>query len=209
MSDRSYLEQTFPYSLSALDEKDFNNQANNAIGNQLKSIVPPKSPTIGQQWCEVDENGLLVEEWFWNGVYWLSTQIYTSTIQLNHQRSFTYCFQVDLSENIFILNTFFTFRTFNPHTTDRYNYYYANLIIFRQGNVNSGAIYGYNSGSIEYLNTSSYDTKNTYREIDEINMHIDAQAIKLASAGVEFITLGGAGLVLGSGQLNYRKAKAL
>jgi hypothetical protein len=34
----------------------------------------PTNPNPGDYWDQIDENNLLVDEWFWNGVYWLSRQ---------------------------------------------------------------------------------------------------------------------------------------
>lgn len=34
--------------------------------------IKPENPSLGDYWDEIDASNLLIAEWFWNGVYWLS-----------------------------------------------------------------------------------------------------------------------------------------
>ncbi|MEA5625328.1 hypothetical protein [Nostoc sp. UHCC 0251] len=42
----------------------------------------PSSPTRGQTWRERDSNNDIVEDWFWNGTYWLSIQIHSHFVEV-------------------------------------------------------------------------------------------------------------------------------
>ena len=41
-----------------------------AVGN-----APPSAPSVGALWSEVTQSGF-VQNWFWNGTYWLSQQLF-------------------------------------------------------------------------------------------------------------------------------------
>jgi hypothetical protein len=45
----------------------------------IRQQAQPSSPTTGQRWDELDGSGNLVEQWFWNGTYWLSRTIYSAS----------------------------------------------------------------------------------------------------------------------------------
>lgn len=43
---------------------------------RTRGIGVPANPAVGDIREEVDANNIRIQEWFWNGTYWLSTQDY-------------------------------------------------------------------------------------------------------------------------------------
>jgi hypothetical protein len=54
------------------------------------STTPSINPIRGYFWSEIDSNGDLVQDWFWNGTYWLSTFPYFHPISASSVASATF-----------------------------------------------------------------------------------------------------------------------
>lgn len=45
--------------------------------NHYRGVAPyPVTPAVGDTWEELDATGNWIQNWFWNGAYWLSQQVY-------------------------------------------------------------------------------------------------------------------------------------
>lgn len=49
-----------------------------------RATTPPTNPTVGDTWDELDASGILVMQWFWNGLNWLSVQPYEHRVETNN-----------------------------------------------------------------------------------------------------------------------------
>lgn len=99
------------------------------------SSTPPLNPIRGYFWTEIDGNSDLVQEWFWNGNYWLSTQTFeyqfvntsfsASAATVNRNKIDTaYSLWFVRSFGTFLLSTlndssnYWTFNLFSPPVSD-------------------------------------------------------------------------------------------
>ncbi|MBE9193257.1 hypothetical protein IQ230_23505 [Gloeocapsopsis crepidinum LEGE 06123] len=77
----------------------------------------PTNPAIGDIWKERDSSRLLIQEWFWNGTYWLSSAevVFTQNLNLGSLSStvnpvidFTVGQAIDRQNNLFITRYIFS-----------------------------------------------------------------------------------------------------
>jgi hypothetical protein len=170
-----------------------------------KGAAPyPYSPlVIGDIWDELDTAGNFIESWFWSGAYWLSTQQYFEFRSFTNQNSTTsILYLVPTTE---INNTFNLFLTkavakiFIGGANNATNYWGFDL--FRVTSANTF------TGINPSITTSSEAANVNLALIQNLNLHINTAAVNFAGFRQSTIRNGAAGLLSGSYNLYFRKAR--
>jgi hypothetical protein len=139
------------------------------------SSTPPVNPIRGYFWTEIDGNGDLVQEWFWNGTYWLSSQTHFFEISDTSVGTNTVNFYFAPPRvgeyNLFLLNYFCSYRF--TGTSDANNK--INLTFRRNNFSNTNTV-------ISIFDSTGFgDVPNTnYRKVNVLNLHQDPNALEIA-----------------------------
>lgn len=163
------------------------------------STTPPTNPIRGYFWSEIDSNGDLVQDWFWNGTYWLSTGIFntgaTSAGGLISGSGETRCpLSIGDNYNLFLIRAFYGFRVF---TTNNAVDFWG--LDFRRAD-SAG-----NRTAFALLSTATYAADTYYLITVLINTHVVSSNVKQIRAG--FTKNGAAGSIDIAYNLDYRYAR--
>jgi hypothetical protein len=172
--------------------------------NYYIGVAPyPVTPSPGNIWDELDTAGNFIESWFWSGAYWLSKQQYFEFRSFTNQNSTTSILYLVPTTDI--NNTFNLFLTkavakiFIGGTNNATNYWGFDL--FRVTSVNTFA------GINPSITTSSEAANINLGLIQNLNLHINTAAVNFAGFRQSTIRNGAAGLLSGSYNLYFRKAR--
>lgn len=134
----------------------------------------------GDRWWDTAEN----REWFWNGTYWLSSQIH----ELNHVLLLPFsatqpgAIAIDISGNDVFLLSFSGSIGFSALTGfDGSNYYWWRLVSEDKDN-------NWTTESQRFLNSNPTDYRETFE--NSINAHRDVSALDIRSFQVRAIKVG-------------------
>ena len=96
-----------------VDSIDLNESITFGTKRHYRGIAPnPNTPVIGDTWEELDGTGDLIENWYFNGTYWLTLQTFSEKITVNAATASTlFDYGIDQTTNLFILNLFTLIRT--------------------------------------------------------------------------------------------------
>lgn len=98
--------------MSAIDKRKLDE-----IKRSYDQELVPVNPSVGEIWKERDRNNLLIQEWFWNGTYWLSSAevVFTQNLNLGSLGNtvspvldFTLGQAIDRRHNLFITRYIFS-----------------------------------------------------------------------------------------------------
>lgn len=164
------------------------------------SSTPPTSPVRGDKWDEIDANLDLVQQWFWNGTYWLSRNIINVHDRLNtNNNDDTTLLAVPTSSrntNLFLLS----WSTTNSIATlnDASNYYALSLSRTNESNVTT---------SIANTNTSLTAVGIYVTQSFTLNLHLDVNATGVRRLVVTKSRIGTPGILRYASVLTYREAR--
>lgn len=153
----------------------------------------PALPATGEVWDELDNLNNLVNQWFWNGTYWLSQQIYEKEHIISSLGTGTgYVWSVPIENNIF----FKTFQlTFNAGALQNNTSFWSIKLYRNPGDVLLSTLET-KSMSIEFNNVQS-----------TLNFHLNLSSP--VTKGLTFVVnpTGSPGGFNGSIKLIYRSAR--
>lgn len=179
--------------------------------NHYRGVSPyPVIPALGDTWDELDGVDRWVENWVWNGTYWLTQQVFLMGFEMNNISStFTAYvpgrtrhtngafprnrFLLDFRGNIFVINTL-----------DNSRYWLIELQRRNSNNLTITNISSYNT----YLGNGLNNTSNSWHEFSNtLNLHQDIQANGIRAYSLQLTKVGGAGNLLGNLECRYREAR--
>lgn len=167
--------------------------SNNKI---LISQSIPSNPTNGLLLTELDVNNLPGEEWFWDGNYWRSFNIYKAFCLENPTTTLDMPLSIELDEDLFLLDLTVNFR---PTGTNDINRHWK-LHIFRIDTNNVWTWLG--------MATTSQFISNVYNSASLVlNQHLDVSATNTKGFLCQAERVSNAGRIFFSAVLNYQKVK--
>lgn len=172
-----------------------------------RSVAKPTSPITGDTWDELASDGSWVLEWFWNGTYWLSRQIFTLTgaslgatggdfVSANSSTGMGSPAISPKPYNLFLLN--FTASVFVNGTNTTANFWTVTLA--RRSSVNVATTIS--SFTTQADAPSVRTTKNI-----ALNLHLDLTALDIRMFRTEYATTGTPGTLQVMSHLTYRWAR--
>jgi hypothetical protein len=150
----------------------------------------------GDKWYQVDSNGLPIEQWFWDGNYWRSFNIYKAFCLENPTTTLDMPLSIELDEDLFLLDLTVNFR---PTGTNDINRHWK-LHIFRIDTNNVWTWLG--------MATTSQFISNVYNSASLVlNQHLDVSATNTKGFLCQAERVSNAGRIFFSAVLNYQKVK--
>lgn len=135
---------------------------------------PVALPNVGDTWEELDVTGLWIEEWFWNGTYWLSNKLsqYNSYISITNPYSanpYYWDFSLAANTNIYLKRVVMSVLMSTPGSaTNKWTW-----------NLSRRAINDSNTAIVTFENQNP--NANTWAQIlTPVNQHINVAATQAA-----------------------------
>ncbi len=181
--------------LDALQMREFTLSSGNRV------VTGPAfnlTPNVGDRWNEQTAGGARIEDWYWNGTYWLSNQIFS--VQNNDRAT---SFNIDsplavsnMTANFYLTNFKLEYAAYGTQNTSNY----WQLILYRISNTN-----GYTALNInDTINT----TAGVYFTFDNtLNTHINIAAVNLKTFVYVAQRTGNPGQMIFTSTLYYQKAR--
>lgn len=173
----------------------FQTQTDLGIYKHTRSSIAPGNPNVGDTWDEMSSLGLLISTWFWNGLHWLSCQIFIKEGNLNNNASVNFYYDFFPSYNIYLLDFRANF-TLGLNTNTAYWDFLLNRV-------------GATSVTLSTLSTASAVGNNWFFTNQLLNTYLDVVGTSTKALRFTSSKVGSPANLTGSLVLTHRLARIL
>ncbi len=166
-------------------------------GVSAASADPFASPSIGSLWTEVTATGQFVEDWYWNGTYWLSKQKYNASAETEASASLDLPLAVPITTNLFLNTLTVDYRT-NGGNNDATRYWTVQLQRINTGNI--ATTYG-------TVSTQSQPANVYNKSQIVINAHLDIATTTTKALIINLVRVSNPSPLRANCLLTYQKAR--
>lgn len=161
------------------------------------ATTPKDRPVVGSLWTKITTTGQFVENWYWNGTYWLSVQKYTTTVNIEAAVSINLPLPILFDSNLFLTSFVVAYRT-NGNNNDATRYWNVQL----QRVTISNSITGY-----DFISTQSQAPNVYFNTKTTLNLHLNVATTATKALIVNVERIGNPSPLRFNFLLNYQKAE--
>lgn len=167
----------------------------------IQSRLPPENPRLNQYWIEISSGGLFLNEWFWNGTYWLSSEvfagIYHQSLVISVTGVIAHIVFEDFGHNVWLLSN--RVKMVLGTTNDSLNYW---SFVFRRSNGTT-----HTTIPSTQISTITSAPNSHVRLVSNINSHVDVTDLKVVFFRSEAVKVGNPSNVTCWPSFDYRLAR--